>query len=179
MDFEESQFVIKMEIESASSVSSQSSSSSSSKSGLSRNLESFFQPLASSSSLSSSSSSSCRAEIKWVDRSRDPAFDSPIWNLDLFQCSESKINGSYLVKCVVCEQHHTSFIRSHRGTKPFSDHAQSIHPKHPKVEAWLHEKAVQEENAKLKRAEDEGKLKEVVICLYIVLLRYFAFFDCS
>ena len=110
MHIEESQFVIKMEIETESSGSSNRLSSS--KSGVKRNLDSFLQPLAAASSssfssLSSSSSSSSQAEIKWVDRSLDPAFDSPIWKLDLLQCSESKINGSYLVKCVVCEQHHT------------------------------------------------------------------------
>ena len=78
MHIEESQFVIRMEIEFESSGSSQSSSSS--KSGVKRNLDSFLQPLAAASSssfssLSSSSSSSSQAEIKWVDRSRDPAFD--------------------------------------------------------------------------------------------------------
>ena len=63
---------------------------------------------ASSSSCSSSpsSSSASSSSIVWVDHSQNSKFDSPMWKLGLFLSSEKKINGTYKVKCVICEQHH-------------------------------------------------------------------------
>jgi hypothetical protein len=85
-----------------------------------------------------------------------------MWQLKIFVCSENKqANSKYLVKCVVCEQHHSSFVRQYNGSKPFLEHAESCHPKEPKVVEWIHQKAVQKTQKAQERAEEERKLKQI------------------
>ena len=119
---------------------STSSSSSTSASSFS-SLFAFFDPSSSPALFSSSSSashSSAASAVKWVDRSGSKNWDSPMWQLGLFMCSEHKeVNRKYLVKCVVCEQHHSSFVRQYNGSKPFLEHAESSHPKEAKVAEWI------------------------------------------
>ena len=101
-----------MDLEDPSSRSTSSSSSNSASS--SESLFAFVDPSSTSdlfSSSSSASQSSAAAAVKWVDRSGNKNWDSPMCQLGIFKCSENKqVNHRYLLKCVVCEQHHSSFV---------------------------------------------------------------------
>jgi hypothetical protein len=136
-----------MEVESSSSLSSSSSSlpsyspaaaCSSSSSLHQSSLFSFLEHVSSSSASSSSSSQgySASSDVEWIDRSKDKAWDSPVWQLGLFLCSSSKLSdfqNCYAVKCKACESHHVSFIKAYKGTKTFIDHAEKVHTKDQKV----------------------------------------------
>ena len=116
---------------------------------------------------SSSAAAAAAQQIKWVDRSNDSNFKSPIWSLGLLLCSENKINGHFLVKCAVCEQHRSSWKKFDDGKKTFTDHAERYHPKEPKVAAWLHNRAVQEEEMQHERAAEEGKVVQVGVSFWL------------
>ena len=117
----------------------------------------------SSSSSSSSSSNSSSAHIIWIDRSHDSKFDSDMWQLDLFLCSETKINGAYKVKCVLCEKRHVipPAIWDYDGTKTFLYHAAKVHPKEEKVAAYMFKKSQQDAKKKAAKIEEEKKLQHV------------------
>ena len=94
-----------MDLEDPASRSTSSSSSNSVSS--SESLFAFFDPSSTSALFSSSyyassysaSQSSAAAAVKWVDRSGNKNWDSPMWQLGIFKCSENKqVNHRYLVK---------------------------------------------------------------------------------
>ena len=108
---------------SGSAVSSSVSGSQESGLGL-QSSSSAVTSSASPGAFSSSSAAAAAQQIKWVDRSNDANFKSPIWSLCLLLCSENKINGHFLVKCAVCEQHQSSWKTFDDGKKTFTDHAE-------------------------------------------------------
>ena len=89
-----------MDLEDPASRSTSSSSSNSASSP--ESLFAFFDPSSTSAVCSSSysaSQSSAAAAVKWVDRSVNKNWDSPMWQLGIFKCSENKhFNHRYLVK---------------------------------------------------------------------------------
>ena len=86
-----------MDLEDPASRSTSSSSSNSASS--SESLFAFFDPSSTSALFSSSysaSQSSAAAAVKWVDRSGNKNWDSPMWQLGIFKCSENKqVNHRY------------------------------------------------------------------------------------
>ena len=127
---------------------------------------------ASSSSCSSSpsSSSASSSSIVWVDHSQNSKFDSPMWKLGLFLSSEKKINGTYKVKCVICEQHHVvpAPVWNYDGTTNFLYHAEKIHPKEPKVVEWLHQKSSVAEQKKEAKVAEEKHLGQVAFAFLVL-----------
>ena len=78
------------------------SSSSSNSASYSESLFAFFDHSSTSALFSSSSSafqSFAAAAVKWVGRSGNKNWDSPMWQLGIFKCSENdQVNHRYLVK---------------------------------------------------------------------------------
>lgn len=97
----------------------------------------------------------------WIDRSSDRSFSSDVWQLGLFMCSSTKCeHGHYKIKCLVCEQHKASFIRT-LETNSMAYHAEHTHPKLPKVSEWLHKNDVNAEVARAQKAAQSSQLIQV------------------
>jgi hypothetical protein len=99
----------------------------------------------------------------WVDRSQDTKFDSDMWQLGLFLCSEAKIDGVYKVKCIVCEKRRVvpAAIWDYDGTKTFFHHATKFHPREEKVAEYISKKTQQADHKKAAKVEEEKNLQHV------------------
>ena len=123
-----------------------------------------------------------------VDRAADKDWPSSIWKLGLCVCSSEKlpkgsITARYRVKCLICENHRSAWVKDYEGTNPFS-YAEHVHPKEPKVEEWLHQIAVaaaqKEEEKRPRNRIWERSVLLVFHCFSLscsLLFAWFAFFS--
>ena len=89
-------------------------------------------------SSSSSASSSSLIAINYINRGDYPhKFDSAIWKLGLFLCSDAKLpsTGKYHVKCIECH-----WANDFGGTNPLAYHDEAKHRDLPRVAGWIAEK---------------------------------------
>jgi hypothetical protein len=86
-----------------------------------------------------------------------------MWKLGLFHCSESKINGAYKVKCIVCEKRRVvpAAIWDYDGTKTFLYHATKVHPLVPEVADYIFQKSQQDSQKKAAKIKEEKELQHV------------------
>ena len=136
-----------------------SSSSSTSFSASQASLLSFF---------SSSSSSSSLIAIKYINRGDYPQkFDSAVWKLNMFICSDIKLpsTGKYHVKCIEC-----NCTNDLGGTNPLANHAESKHRDLPRVAEWL---AAKKALAAAKRDQKEySDTKLIQVCFSCLSLSF-------
>ena len=80
-------------------------------------------------------SSSSLLTINYINRGDYPEkFDSSVWKLNLFLCSDVKLpsTGKYRVKCIEC-----NWTNDLDGTNPLTHHAESKHRDMPRVAEWI------------------------------------------
>ena len=80
-------------------------------------------------------SSSSLIAINYINRGDYPQkFDSAVWKLGLFLCSDVKLpsTGKYHVKCIECH-----WTNDFGGTNPLAHHAETKHRDLPRVAEWI------------------------------------------
>ena len=85
-------------------------------------------------------------------------FDSAVWKLGLFLCTEVKLpsTGKYHVKCIEC-----NWTNDLSGTNPLAHHAESKHQDLPYVAEWLAAKRALAEEKRKEKEDSDTKLIQV------------------
>ena len=86
-------------------------------------------------------------------------FDSAVWKLGLFLCSDVKLpsTGKYHVKCIECH-----WVNDFGGTNPLAYHAETKHQDLPRVAKWMAEqRALAAAKCEQKEASDTHLIQEM------------------
>ena len=135
-----------------------------------------FASSSSASAASSSSSSSSLIVTKYINRAEYPKkFNSAVWKLNLFLCSDVKLPSTdkYHVKCIEC-----NWTNDLGGTNPLANHAESKHRDLPRVVEWLDARTALAIAKREQKEENDTKLIQVSVIWLLVMHDGFGY-DCA